>query len=96
MYKIVSAVFVTLWIGYSLFIDDGCALDRDQAYEKVSTYLERKGLPLRYLLSEPKEKDVCQFSFYYKGEGEHMHFVVLDDFLRGPKLTKWNYNEHEE
>lgn len=95
MYKIIAAVFVVLWIGYSLFIDDGCGLDRDLAYEKVSAYLERKGLPLEHLVSEPKKEDACQFSFYYKGEGAHLHFVVIDDFVRGPKLTWWDYNEQE-
>ncbi|MDM3871000.1 hypothetical protein QSV34_06485 [Porticoccus sp. W117] len=69
-----------------------CSLDHDYAKKKVEKYLQQKKMPLEYLVSKMTSNEKCSYSFMYEGAGEKIHFVVVDDFVRGPKLTKWDFN----
>jgi hypothetical protein len=32
----------------------------------------------------------------YEGAGEKIHFVIIDDFVRGAKLNMWDFNKQGE
>ena len=83
-------IFIGLLV-YSFF--GGCSIDREYAQKKVEDYLIEQGLPINHLLYEGGNNRTCGQSFMYEGSGEKMHFVVIDDFTRGPKLTFRDYNE---
>jgi hypothetical protein len=86
-------IFVALLV-YS-FLFGGCSIDHEYAQKKVEKYLMEQGLPISPLLYEGRNDRTCGQSFMYEGSGEKIHFVVIDDFTRGPKLTMWDYNEQE-
>ena len=81
---------------YLFFFPSSCSFDKEYARAKVLKYLDAHSLPHEYLVFDPTYPEECSCSFMYEGYGEKIHFVVIDDFLKGPKLTFWDFNKQGE
>ena len=84
---------VFMWISLS---NVPCSFNKQEAKIKIEKYLNGKSLPLKYLVFDQGSKKKCMYSYTYEGEGEKIDFIVIDDFVRGPKLTWWNYNKRRD
>lgn len=96
MFKWFLFLFVIFFLLYLFFFPNTCGFDKEYARSKVLKYLDAHSLPHEYLVFDPMYPEECSYSFMYEGNGEKIHFVVIDDFLKGPKLTLWNFKVQRE
>lgn len=92
-----SAAIIIIVISTYLYVTPSvCSVDEKYAYNKVIKHLGKENLPIKYLPKSGKSAGNCRYSYMYEGGGNKIEFVVIDDFVRGAKLTYWDYNEREQ
>ncbi|TVZ40849.1 hypothetical protein P886_0182 [Alteromonadaceae bacterium 2753L.S.0a.02] len=64
-----------------------CSYDTEYATKKVENYLNDKGLNIDNLILTQEQLSSCQVSFVYKNSGNEYKIFVIDDFVRGAKIT---------
>lgn len=93
---VISVIGMVIGAAFYMLTHAPCSFDQTHAKQKVEKYLSENNLPLEFLAYEPDKSKGCNFSYLYNGAGEKIHFVVIDDFVRGSKLTYWDYNKRGE
>lgn len=89
IFAAVAAIIVYGIIGPLYF--DACGISEQHARTMVLKRLTQSDPAADSWLKFEESRGSCQHSYYYKGPSGEFSFVVIDDFLRGPKVTSWDH-----
>lgn len=70
---------------------DACGICEQHARAMVLKRLTQSDPAADSRLKFEDSRGTCQHTYYYKGPAGEFTFVVIDDFLRGPKVTSWDH-----
>jgi len=85
------ALMSVAFVGWIFWSFNTCALDLGDGDRVMQEELKRAGLDAKFLSPGKFSDGSCTVSYSYRGGGQELDYVVLDDPLHGPKLTLWDH-----
>ena len=89
VFAALAAIIVYGIVGPLYF--DACGISEQHARAMVLKHLTQSDPAAGSRLKYEDSRGTCQHSYYYKGPAGKLSFVVIDDFLHGPKVTSWDH-----